>query len=504
MGTVRIEANLGNLLAYIGSLYRNPAEAAKEYISNAIDTWKKAGGDVSRPCHVVFQLSRSRIVVDYDAPGMTQDEFKAALRRVADSIKKGEPSAIGELGIGLFAFSQFANCATFFSKKDKHGPTLKVVLRKGSAEAEIETAMKRETRPETGMTIVFTGLLVSDPLRRRGPLSAEVLQRFFSEKFDPYLREGALQISGAANGERLEVQPLNLDLPKVGEAFGQVHLTGEWQKSFACQFWFDPSGNGRVLIRHKGLAIVEDLKDLQAHGLEESILASGFVRGDINADFLKPLPARAGFELNRDWILFLKELERICPSIEAEVEQLRAEVERKSLTIIHKQAIEMAKSILGQETFKDLALLGGLVKKGAPKKPTGKASKKGRQTGERSREPGAKRGPGLRISFWELPFEQGPSLHSRFISGTVQANTLNADYLREMRGTPKDQLAYCTLMIGKETLTYNNKEADRVLEKLLSYLFQIKSKVGTWRPAAPPKKSKRLIPGSPQMKLNLR
>ncbi|MBU2009726.1 MAG: ATP-binding protein [Chloroflexi bacterium] len=503
MGKVRIEANLGNLLAYIGSLYRNPAEAAKEYISNAIDTWKKAGGDVSRPCHVVFQLSRSRIVVDYDAPGMTQDEFKAALRRVADSIKKGEPSAIGELGIGLFAFSQFANCATFFSKKDKHGPTLKVVLRKGSAEAEIATAMKRETRPERGMTIVFTGLF-TDPLRRRGPLSAEVLQRFFSEKFDPYLREGGLQISVAANGERLEVLPLNIDLPKVGVAFGQVHLTGEWQKSFGCQFWFDPSGNGRVLIRHKGLAIVEDLKDLQAYGLQESILASGFVRGDINADFLKPLPARAGFELNRDWILFLKELERICPSIEAEVEQLKAEVEQKSLTTIQKQAIEMAKSILSQETFKDLALLGGLVRKRGPKKLTGKSSKKGQLTGERSGDPGAKRGPGLRIKYQELPFEQEASLHSRFISGIVQVNTLNADYLREMKGTPKDQLAYCTLMIGKETLTYNNKEADRVLEKLLSYLFQIKSKVGTWRPAARPKKSKRLVARSPQMKLNLR
>jgi len=339
--------------------------------------------------------------------------------------------------------------------------------------------------------VVFTDLYIN-PLKRRGPLSAEVLARFFSEKFDPYLREGSIQISISSNGEKFEVLPLEVVLPKVGEAFSQVHLPVDWPKCFTCQFWFEPAGNGRVSIRHKGVVIVEDLKTLHAYGLEESVLASGFVRGDINADFLKPLPARAGFEENRDWIAFLKALENMCPSIE-----------EKSLTDIHKQAIEVAKTILSQEAFRDLALLGGLVKKGGPKKRMGKTIKTGRPTGEKSWTPGTKRGPGLRISFQERAFEEGPSLHSRFVSGIVLVNKLNPDYMREMRGAPKDKLAYSTLMIGKETLTYNNKEADRVLEKLLSYLFQVKSKVGAWRLMGGAKKSKRLPRSSRQIKLNL-
>jgi hypothetical protein len=72
----------------------------------------------------------------------------------------------------------------------------------------------------------------------------------------------------------------------------------------------------------------------------------------------------------------------------------------------------------------------------------------------------------MRIAFAEVPFEDGLSKHSRFLSGIVQVNKLNPDYKREMIGSEEAKLSYATLMIGKETIAYNDKSksADEFLE----------------------------------------
>jgi hypothetical protein len=49
-----------------------------------------------------------------------------------------------------------------------------------------------------------------------------------------------------------------------------------------------------------------------------------------------------------------------------------------------------------------------------------------------------------------------------------------------MTGSDSEKLAYATLMIGKETITYNDKTgaADDYLEKILMFLFRLKSRIG--------------------------
>lgn len=479
MAKKKIRGNMANLLTYIGSLYRNPADAIKEYISNAVDEWRKARdkGEMEGPCEVTYSLEKGKITIDYNAPGMNEREFETALDKVADSVKPGLTiPQIGELGIGIFAFNQVGNSCTFYSKKAKGAPTIKVVLRKQSDDAEIETATKRESRKDPGMTIVIAGLQ-HDPTRLRGPLGAERLQRIFAEKFDPYLREGNLKITIKCNGKIYEVEPLEISLPQCCEAFREVHLSSDWQKVFKCQFWFDASGKSRVSIRHTGVPVVEDLKPIQAYGLEESVYAGGYLKGYIDADFLKPLPARTGFEENQDWIQFLAELDRIRPSIEEEVEELGYKEEEKKLTEVQKKAIALAREILDQEQFKGLELLGGLKRRRGPIIHLGTGSHPGRRTGERSGEEGEE-GGGWRIAYEEVHFEDEPSLHSRFLGGKVQVNDLHPDYKREMKGPDEVKLAYATLMIGKETVAYNDKTkgASDFLEKLLSFLFQVRAK----------------------------
>lgn len=583
MKKVPIRLHTANALKWLGSLYRNPADAIKEHVSNAIDEHlqAKAIGKAVPVCRVVFTLNKGMITIEYPY-GMSDDEFKQALQKVADSAKKTlDINQIGQLGIGIFSFLQLGKKCTFFSKKDRGYETIRVILREGSDEAEFETATKKESLQSPGIKINVEGLLF-DPTKARGPLSPEKLQKIFSEKFDSYLKTGALEISLiVANRAPIKIEPLRIELPKVGDEYRNWSLTKDRAKKFSLELYFDSSGKGTVCIRHMGVSIVDDIKTLSAYGLEESVYAGGNVKGFINCDFLKPLPARAGFEENEDWISFLDELDKLRPSIEAEVEGLKRGEAAKTLTEIHKKAIELAKEILNTEEFRDLELLDGLSRKSptpqlppngfdfvpsalrigpdekgvlplkayVPRKApdesrvtfnvddplsvrlitkniTLKASQadkdgvvtvharlegKSKTTGPvvLTAKSGALRaeahirvdvpkqgrdftGPGSQkegawITYEEWPFEDGPAKHSRYISRKIQINILNQDYCREFHAAKSEleQIAYAALMIGKETIAFQDKSSatDDHLENLLSFYFRIKNRLSGVSPS---------------------
>jgi hypothetical protein len=575
MKKVPIKLNTANALKWLGSLYRNPADAIKEHVSNAIDEHLKAKGIGKElpVCKVTFTLEKDEIVIEYPY-GMSNEEFESALQRVADSLKKSfDFKQIGQLGIGMFSFIQIGKKCVFLSKKDKEHETVKVTLREGADEAEFDTALKRESLSSPGIKIIISGLLV-DPTKQRGPLSSEKLQKLFAEKFNPYLKNGSLEIVIYSKGSSYKVKPLKIDLPRVGKSYENWLLTKDRSKTFSLELYFDPSGRGVVSIRHMGVTIVDDIKTLSAYGLEESSYANGNVKGFIDVDFLKPLPARTGFEENEDWIKLLDELYKLLPSIEAEVEILKQEETEKKLTEIQRKAIELAREILNTEEFKDLELLEGLGRKSPePRLPpngfdfvpssirvepgkTGvlplkafvpkvvpdnsmvqlsindssvelktyslllkasEADKDGVVTAqvyfmcksktmipavltattvnlkpaiahirvakaEQIREPKSpgEEKEGSRINYVEKPFEEGKFKHSRYVSRVIEINDLNEDYKQEVtNGSEQTQLAYATLMIGKETIAYSDKSgaADDYLEKILSFHFRLKNRL---------------------------
>lgn len=477
---VPIKMNVANALQWLGTLYRNPADAIKEHISNAIDEHLKAqkAGIARESCQVTFKLEKSKVTIEYPY-GMDRSEFEAALQKVADSVKQTiDVQQIGRLGIGIFSFQQIGRKCTFFSKKARSTETIRVTLKEGTDEAEFETALKRDTLDEPGIRIIMSELKF-DPTKPRGPLACEKLCRIFAEKFDGYLKKGWLRVDIRSGGKTYHVQPLKVDLPRIAKGLHDLHLPGEPARRVVLDLYFDPSGKGTVAIRHMGVVVVEDLRQISAYGLEESIYSGGSVRGFIEADFLKPLPARTGFDENKDWISLLDLLDKQRPQIEAEVEELKEKEREKSLSEIQKRAVELAREILDLDEFKDLELPGGLVK---PREPTEKERTlpPGPRTGERSKEPGEQREPrGLRINYEEKAFEDGSSRHSRFLGGVVQANTRNADYVQEMESKEESRLAYATLIIGKETIAYNDKSgaSDDFLEKLLGFYFKLKTRI---------------------------
>jgi len=570
--------SLATVLQLLGSLYRSPADAIKEHVSNAIDEHLKAKGIGKElpVCQVTFTLKKDRVIIEYPY-GMSKEEFEEVLQQVAESAKKSlDIRQIGQLGIGMFSFFQIGKKCTFFSKKDKGDETIKVTLREGSDYAEFETALKRESLSNPGIQIIISGLLI-DPTKPRGPLSPEKLQKLFAEKFDPYLKDGSLEIVIRSKERTYTIKPLTIDLPRIAESYKNWPLTRDRTKSFSLEFYFDPSGKGAVCIRHMGVTIVDDIKTLSAYGLEESVYAKGDIKGFIDADFLRPLPARTGFEENEDWINLLNELDRLRPSIEAEVENLKQEEAEKKLTEIQRKAIELAREILNTEEFRDLELLEGFGRKSPEPRlpPNGfdfvpsSIRIKPRETGTLSLkafvpkvvpdnslvklnitdsssvelktkslllkastankdgvvtahvsfegkskttipatltatagnlkpaiahirvvEPGPTREPitgkekeGRGINYVETPFEEGPSKHSRYISRQIQINTLNPDY-KQLKGSD-EKTAYGALMIGKETMVNDAKSetVDYYLEKILSFYFRLKNRLGRTSPS---------------------
>jgi len=483
---IPIQVHVANALQWLGTLYRNPADALKEHVSNAIDEHLKAQieGTAREKCTVTFGLDRRQVVVEYPY-GMSRAEFESALQRVADSAKRtGSVQTIGRLGIGIFSFQQIGRRCTFYSRKNVASETVRVLLKEGSDEALMEASLARERLREPGLRVVIAELKF-DPTRSRGPLSPDALRHYLAEKFDGYLREGWLAIKIRSGLAHFEVVPRRIRLPRLLADLPALALPRQPDKRVRLELHFDPSGAGRVAIRHRGVTVVESLAALAAYGLEESVYAQGFVRGFIDADFLTPLPARTGFEENEDWIGLLDLLDRYRPTVEAEVAAYLAAHRAQEAADIEQRALRLAREILDLDEFHDLALPGGLARKTRAGR-TATPPSGGTRT-RRSRhapvEPGERQSPrGTRIHYEEVPFENGSMAHSRFVSGVVQANTLHSDYARAASSLGT-RLAYAALMIGKETIAFNDRAgaAGDYLEKLLDFYFKLQARTAARR-----------------------
>ena len=97
---VEVELNKAETLVLLGTLYHSTAHAIKEYVSNAIDEWQRAVRMQSfkDPCVVTFHLSKETITIEYNAPGMDENEFELALKSAWEYPRSGTwASAYGPL-----------------------------------------------------------------------------------------------------------------------------------------------------------------------------------------------------------------------------------------------------------------------------------------------------------------------------------------------------------------------------------------------------------------------
>lgn len=488
---VDVELNKANALITLGSMYRSAADAIKEYVSNALDEWAMARsrGAPDQQCQVTFVLEKKAISIDYNAPGMDAESFETALRHVVDSAKRDSAvPQIGRLGIGLWAFNQVGTQATFISKRSSDSPTLKVILSRDSAEARFLTPDPSEERSTPGMTITITGLF-QDPTRRYGPLSQARLKHVLADRFDTYLRTGQLTISIKCSGNETEVIPIQLDLPEIGARFQESHIEGEPDKIFTTRFWFDPSGQGRVSMRHTGVVVVEDIRELFDFELSGSILISGLIKGYVDADFLSPLPARGQFLEDDNLAKLLNGLQSIGEELDSEITGFRDEAEAERLQALFRRATRVAREILSQDEFMDLELIDGLRRisrvngdslvgsesQSNGHEVNGHETNGHRRNGANGGSARRARRPILRRS----DFGGDVRHRSRLNDGAIEININNPDFLALSRVPRSHQVAYVAMLLGKEIIAYNDssRASDEALEKMAAYGTRVLSNV---------------------------
>ena len=112
---------------------------------------------------------------------------------------------------------------------------------------------------------------------------------------------------------------------------------------------------------------------------------------------------------------------------------------------------------------------------------------------------------GRRIRYEEVPFEAGSTAHSRFVSGVVQANALHPDFQQAARSGDR-RLAYAALMIGKESIAFNDRTGTvgDFLEKLLDFYFKLRARESkTSKKSKKSRQDKGRAPGDEQEPLQL-
>ena len=362
MARKSIELHKGNALAYLGQIYKNHREAAKEYITNALDGWYSANGVAGPHCAVDLRFNPNAICIESSGyPGMDQYDFERAMQSVAQSLKVGATvRQVGERGIGLFAFQQFASRATFWSKKEPQGPTWRFELRKGEADYDWQEAIRRERLSEPGVTVELTGLS-GNPLVGGAALHPNLLYHFLSELYAVDLKGKRLQIRLHWKDRTMQVSPPAVTLEQVAAwlsnqggyapTFGPV--TGE--------LYFEPAGTGNVSIRHKGLPIVHSMSEIEPlwEGFETSVLCTGYIDGSFDVDFLTPLATRSQFEDNGAWHTFVDWLRNNVPLIAEEVQDKLDTLEIQRLDQVEAEARRLAGRALSSPTLRQLQLLGG-------------------------------------------------------------------------------------------------------------------------------------------------
>ena len=488
---VDVEINKANALITLGSMYRSAADAIKEYVSNALDEWAMARseGRGEEQCQVTFTLDKKAITIDYNAPGMDSEGFETALRHVVDSAKRdSEIPQIGRLGIGLWAFNQVGTRATFLSKRSQQSPTLKVVLSRDSAEAQISEPGPGEHRSKPGMTIKITGLF-QDPTRRYGPLSQARLKHVLADRFDVYLRTGQLTISIKTSKGASEVAPVQLDLPEIGAKFQEMHLPSEPDKVFRTRFWFDPSGQGRVAMRHTGVVIIEDIREMFEDEMSGSILVSGLIKGFVDAEFLSPLPARAQFFEDDTLAKLLDCLQEVGVELDREITGFRNDAENERMQTMFRRATRLAREIFSQDEFLDLELIDGLSR---VSQANGEAHAVNDRSGDElasnghdakghdaSDANGRRRRGAARAIIRRSDFDGDVRHRSRLNDGAIEININNPDFLALSRVPRSHQVAYVAMLLGKEIIAYNDssRASDEALEKMAAYGTRVLSKV---------------------------
>ena len=274
----------------------------------------------------------------------------------------------------------------------------------------------------------------------------------------------------------MQVAPIGAKLPSIGQQFKDVPLPGDSTRKFRSQFWYDPNGSSKVAITSMGVVVLEDVGTFAEHGLANTVYTSGFLKGIIEADFIKPLPARGHFLEDSAWAEFISTLQSIAPQLEKDMESARSSVDLVRQGRLLRMAQRIVQELLREEDFQELQLIEGLTRVSANHQPS---SSNGKRSNGASRGRGSnghdkrrsQRSNTRPVFIRDAPFYDAPHHHSRLKDGAIEINTTNPDFLALSSVPTSQQVAYLTFLLGKEIIALNDATglSDEPLERMLTY-----------------------------------
>jgi hypothetical protein len=469
--TGRLEIkDLDKALYHLGNVYEDPRDALAEFVTNGID----AGAQ-----RIVIHLHRrgatGRIEVDDDGSGMTAADLGRVARSICDSVKALDERTVGEKGIGILGYQEFADECQIMSRAEGDAETNVLCLHRGRRDFEIVRPERSARRELAGTTIK---LLKIEKQRMRQFTLAKV-EEHLKRKFRVHLANGDVQITlvegkDARHVQHDEYKGVPFYVNQVRTPFGDVRLS----------LYIVPGGRSEtVSVYHKG-NLVCPITDLDEFQHEPWTL--GKVAGEISNDFNKVTTGRGGFVHHRSkWAAWINAIFGVEADLEAEIERLTREATDEANRQMHKRLREaFLKALTELPSFAGIAVpvahpYGDLTT-GSPKEestaavPSNGDGKRKRHRHERQlldpsdRSTPARSGAGFNLM--EVPIHEAPDLRSDFDERTVliRVNTLHPDYGRETDTADRKE-SYLVRLIAKEMTLheYPDTHAANLMEKLL-------------------------------------
>ncbi len=354
-----IPIKIGNeqeVIRQLFSLYggRDPTEALKEYISNAVDA-RRSGKPVC--VYITLDRNNGEIVVADNGVGMPYEKLKMLPQSLGESSSKGDINKRGEKALGLLAFGNLGDRAMIVSRNgsDQYGALyLDAVKFRANAEKMDYPAVRRlfDTVFDQGTIVRINGIQKKDFDQYFQP---ERLRASMQDIYDPLVRRGELQIYIKSHGEKdkhIEVQPVQrsgiITLERITQTTEPIIKTekGNVHGTTYANIWLDPNAsNAKVATYNKGVRVLSSVTQLRE--FNHFPWNSGKLSGFIDENFCVLTPQRESYMRdteNRGDKKFAT-LGQIITSLEPELSKKVREAEKQAKsaqTVVAIQALEEA------------------------------------------------------------------------------------------------------------------------------------------------------------------
>lgn len=293
------------------TLYPDPRNALREYVTNAIDILLEQGARREDSLIKILLMPEDRrIIVSDNGKGMNNAFVESLPGRIANSAKRGRIDQRGEKGIGILAFGSMGHQVHVISKEageNRYNYLRYEKSNNGRLEAYgSDDPFTREYVDKNfyGSFPHGTKIIVdASPYIMKNDLSEDAVERFIQQTYLPLLKRKDLRLMIGQQGKipRTINPPTSLDgglmIDLVNKELQfQVQLSREVKdySLFAHLVLHPDRDNGKVSVYSKDVKVYESVLGLERKLAKYGFWTCGLISGFINEPNLRIVLGREG------------------------------------------------------------------------------------------------------------------------------------------------------------------------------------------------------------------